>query len=361
MLYLFINGDNTVVDQVFRKDETKSTSENVNTSSNASNIELRVTLQSAIERITELENCYKENYKEIKDLKSENQKLRSECDSLNEKNRMLERKFAQYDASKKLTNQKTKAIGEFDFEIYRQCMSKIESEIARHEKVLNSVHKSLKEIRLECMKPYAEKCSPSKAPLVSNGSNSNQNVQGEIVNTCNDTTQTVSQVTHSSVPVNTNGKTDNPTVDNSPETRSANSEAATGNTALINKIPVRVQGVTENLKLADDNFFTGVSKRKTARYYLSNINSKSTRQGILHHLEKNNVQVTYLRIFKQRDHRFVSAKLNVVDDDSNVVEAQDFWPAGVHCRYWYSNKEWQEQCSDTQYDAQNYSDNKNQS
>ena len=46
------------------------------------------------------------------------------------------------------------------------------------------------------------------------------------------------------------------------------------------KIPVRIQGTTEEIKSTNDDFFVGVSRKRSARFSLSGIDSKSTRTDI---------------------------------------------------------------------------------
>ncbi|CAC5405418.1 unnamed protein product [Mytilus coruscus] len=109
------------------------------------------------------------------------------------------------------------------------------------------------------------------------------------------------------------------------------------------KIPVRLDGITEDIDTSpadsDENFFTGVKRKRTARYYLSGINPKSTRSGILAYLEKVNVHVTYLRLFNPKHSaQRLSAKLNVVENCADSIESHNFWPDGVQCRKWLSGK-----------------------
>ncbi|VDH93289.1 Hypothetical predicted protein [Mytilus galloprovincialis] len=110
-------------------------------------------------------------------------------------------------------------------------------------------------------------------------------------------------------------------------------------------------GSTAAVQSTDDNFFTGVSRKRSARYYLSGIDSKSTRSGIMTYLESRNVQVTYLRLFQSRNSlRYVSAKLNVSEQCANIIEGENFWPSGVHCRCWLSNQAWYQRSSEVPSD-----------
>ena len=84
ILQQFISGDNSSIDEVFRKDDTKSVSEPTGTS-NCHIIEMRVTLQTAITRLNELERVEKENTKTISELRTENEKLREDLSDINDR------------------------------------------------------------------------------------------------------------------------------------------------------------------------------------------------------------------------------------------------------------------------------------
>lgn len=110
------------------------------------------------------------------------------------------------------------------------------------------------------------------------------------------------------------------------------------------KIPVRVQGNTEEIKPIDSDVFVGVSPRKrSARFYLSGIVNKSTRSGTLRFIEMKNVKTTFLQLFygKYIYSSSISAKLNVPEDCASLIESDAFWPSGVWCRRWLSNRDWQ--------------------
>ena len=78
------------------------------------------------------------------------------------------------------------------------------------------------------------------------------------------------------------------------------------------RISVRLKGETENLFTTNDDFFTGVTKKRTARYYVSGIDPKSTRSGIITYLEQRDVHVTFLRLFNTKHNLYrTAAKLNV--------------------------------------------------
>ena len=113
------------------------------------------------------------------------------------------------------------------------------------------------------------------------------------------------------------------------------------------RISVRLKGETENLFTTNDDFFTGVTKKRTARYYVSGIDPKSTRSGIITYLEQRDVHVTFLRLFNTKHNSYrTAAKLNVSESSASIVESPNFWPNGISCRKWISNREWNKRFSE---------------
>jgi hypothetical protein len=91
------------------------------------------------------------------------------------------------------------------------------------------------------------------------------------------------------------------------------------------RISVRLKGETENLFTTNDDFFTGVTKKRTARYYVSGIDPKSTRSGIITYLEQRDVHVTFLRLFNTKHNSYrTAAKLNVSESSASIVESPNF-------------------------------------
>lgn len=86
------------------------------------------------------------------------------------------------------------------------------------------------------------------------------------------------------------------------------------------------------------DIFLGVTYTKAARYYLSGINHESTYEGI-------KLKISYLTLFKPKGRYAVrTAKIKLSPKCSQTVEAPGFWPDGVHCRKWYSEREWGSLC-----------------
>ena len=103
-----------------------------------------------------------------------------------------------------------------------------------------------------------------------------------------------------------------------------------------------------------EDVFRGVRYKRNARYYVSGIDRDSNKHGILRYVENKGVKVTHMVMFKPRtprsQHRM---KINVPLAHASIVERYDFWPDGVECRRWYSNREWEARCSRQERDARN--------
>jgi hypothetical protein len=84
VLEMFIQGDKSQIEEVVRKEDQPKPSvfESSNDSSNINIIELRVCVQSHMERVNALEKSERNNEKLIKSLQSQNSNLRSQYSNL---------------------------------------------------------------------------------------------------------------------------------------------------------------------------------------------------------------------------------------------------------------------------------------
>lgn len=90
----------------------------------------------------------------------------------------------------------------------------------------------------------------------------------------------------------------------------------------------------------EKDIFLGVSYRKTARYYLSGIDKLSTSLGIQNYIQSKGIKITHFVLFKPKPRsRLLSAKLNVPLQHAESIEHHDFWPNGVRCRKWFSERQ----------------------
>ncbi|CAC5359068.1 unnamed protein product [Mytilus coruscus] len=262
---------------------------------NSNVIELRATLQSALERISELERSETENQKTIKHIKSENDKLKTDLanvnDILNQHCLANERKFIHYDANHKLFNQQSKAIGEFNFDSYATSVQKIGTEMERYNKLQVSLQKQVNELKLSTQKSYAEQVSietPSRASdqthLKQVNSIPNRSNQQTIINipVCSPVTDL-----HSEVNKSANGNISPLSTPKSSATTNSGLQKLTVCVKLKNmtfKIPVRLDGVTEEIDTSpadsDENLrgktkhtgsdYTSITKKTMIDYFLIN-------------------------------------------------------------------------------------------
>ncbi|CAG2225389.1 unnamed protein product [Mytilus edulis] len=140
IIYMFLQGDKTQIDEVFRKDEHKLSVVDHN-SEVVSNeiIEMRANIHILLERVSELEKSDQKNEKVIKILQTENNKLRTQYLDLNEQIvshiRDYERKSTQNDTKFKVLSQSTKTLDDFDLKNFQQDIKTVNSELDRHEKL----------------------------------------------------------------------------------------------------------------------------------------------------------------------------------------------------------------------------------
>ncbi|CAC5372012.1 unnamed protein product [Mytilus coruscus] len=303
IIYMFLQGDKTQIDEVFRKDDNKL---------------------SVVEHNSEVD---------------------------------YERKSTQNDAKFKVLSQSTKTLDDFDLNNFQQDIKTMNSELDRHNKLQSVMQKSLNELKLIVKPSYASITSPVRAsgelnvskPLHSADTNKSQMNEHVNVQTTpgknNGTEVTLKESDHLSSPVDHSKHfMSNPELDQLTET------SEVPNKDQLNfKIPVRVQGNTEEIKPLNKDIFVGVTPRKrSSRYYLSGIDNKSTRSGILQFLEVKGVNSTFLQLFHGKyNYSRISAKLNVTEESASIIETEAFWPAGVRCRRWLNNHDWQNRCNET--------------
>jgi len=187
------------------------------------------------------------------------------------------------DAKFKLLTQQTKSLEDFDLINFQENIKSINTEIDRHNKLQITMQKSLNDLRLSVKPSYASTASPLRAPDDLNVNNSLQ-----FVNTV--TSPTNEPLSVQFTPGKSNGtnvvdsvidKRSVQTVDVNIQTLTSSKSNGTMNDTYKEqsnfKIPVRIQGNTEEIKPIDSDVFVGVFPRKrSAIFYLSEIDNKST-------------------------------------------------------------------------------------
>ena len=97
----------------------------------------------------------------------------------------------------------------------------------------------------------------------------------------------------------------------------------------------------------DEPIFESVVRRKTIRYYVGNIGSKSNRAGLVQFLNELGVEPVGVRIITT-NRGCLAAKITVYASDRYTVEAAT-WPKKVYCRRWYGKQTWNAR-ADGQYE-----------
>ena len=86
-----------------------------------------------------------------------------------------------------------------------------------------------------------------------------------------------------------------------------------------------------------DDVFIGAYRKRYIKYFVSNIDERSTRNGILSHFKDNGVIISDLSLHKSKSGNCY-AKVTIERKYKEAIESNDFdWPAGVYCNYWKTN------------------------
>lgn len=346
-IQMFILCDDSQIEEVIRRDKLpqKPTCSS-NHSKDDINIEQKVLIQSLLERVTKLENSLENHVKQIKSLQDTNNELNDKIIQLTTNHEHLSsdvtRKSIQTDSSIRLLKQHVKQLDDYDLNNFHENIHKVACEVERMNKVQTNAMKSLNELKLAVKPSYACVTDPQGTPEKSKHQHLTENLTRD-----NTQTNTQSQINEHTTNCNDNrqGELTEP-IHSKHSSNTVNSERENDLQPTERNIPRRIHGVTETLDTPYENTFIGVTRNRTARYYLSGIDYRSTRSGILHFLETKGVTVTYLQIFKSKGNtQFITAKINVKSSDAEFVVNKNFWPKGVKCRQWYSQREWFNRCN----------------
>lgn len=359
-------------------------------------------IQSLTQRVTELEEALDSKNKTIASLNKQVQDLRSEHDQLKINHESFRdeatSRFSRYDANHKLTSDMFKRV-ESDFTEFRNVQSKTNDEIKRLARVSSTCQKQISAISPN--KTYANavseqtKASPTSpdrnvkknadecrnAPKTSSFKTINETIAEKIhsIRVDNPNSQdsgvgNISSVPKSSTPDRTPTSSlsgDDPHVHKSNgtvpkqvipsrsdehncvvEPCADKRDSAGGSTTNRTARAVQYNGDSCIVTIDrhsrkgnprhEDDVFTGVTYKKSSRYYISGISKESTRYGIENYIERKGVKVSHLVLFKPKyGGPFLSAKVNVSPQFADTVESSHFWPDGVKCRRWLSNREWE--------------------
>ena len=111
----------------------------------------------------------------------------------------------------------------------------------------------------------------------------------------------------------------------------------------------------EHYHSTEEPRFECIIRRKTIRYYIGNIGSKSNRTGLIQFLKEYGVEPVGVRIIEtNRGH--LSAKITVFAADKYTIESCIAWPKKTYCRRWYGNEQWITRTGNDNYDYSHYND-----
>lgn len=85
------------------------------------------------------------------------------------------------------------------------------------------------------------------------------------------------------------------------------------------------------------NDFKGYTRNRVDRFFVSGIRKSSTESGMRNYSEERNVHfvhVTFIRYLSNPNSVTDSAQLNVVCENSNIIQNNSFWPWDIKIRRW---------------------------
>jgi hypothetical protein len=298
---------------------------------------------------------------------------------------------------RKNTQAHLKRLDGLDFTEYDVVNKKINSELARLSKVSVNLQKQITDVKAS--KTYASIISPSKAPTLSSlefkgTSHTTEHANGSITDnavcvndnhnghTCDPVTNDQDNTAKSStVNVNNRQSTQERQSNTIVSGGSLNKQAPLNSTEAHLTQPAFTQGIrlprspnnaistesresdtqavsakTGNKSIRSDGYksdhsgdeaiFEGVTYKRNARYYISGIGHRSTRLGLLYFLQQKGISVSHFVLFKPKyPGSRMNAKINVAPADAEIVESPGFWPRGISCRPWLSEREWDNKIS----------------
>jgi hypothetical protein len=77
---------------------------------------------------------------------------------------------------------------------------------------------------------------------------------------------------------------------------------------------------------------------KTKRYYIGGIAETTKKETLLQYLNDKGISPTLFNLFTSRRKGTLSAKMNVHAEDVEKMIVEDFWPKHVYCRPWVSKE-----------------------
>ena len=107
----------------------------------------------------------------------------------------------------------------------------------------------------------------------------------------------------------------------------------------------------EKVKTFED-IFIGFTRNKISRFYVRNINPRSTKSGIITFLTNKAIHATHFVLFNSNNNT-LSAKLNVPNQHAQQILSIDLYPPNVTCRKLYGVNSWNQRSTFGHSDYQN--------
>lgn len=393
VLNMFMEGDNSEIENVFSKSKTQL-NETVNNETlteinPVENVEMASLVHSLVERISLLEKSMKSRNDTEKKLKNRI----SELENIVEANfcmfdrfqAEMQPKIDKCEANIKTFDSALENLGEFDYNIYRNQIDQINNNIKKNSSSIVNIRRHLKDAQ-----SIVNKDRSSSDPVINRASVNavsdqtintvtagNETVVNRNINTVCKLTIDEPIVTDSinsnisnelikDVDSSTQNKSDLPKGKENSREKYQFTYSEIVRTPSVTKTTENMQAfqipVCVNRKIVsvepESDCFTAVSRNRVSRYYVTNINMSSTKKGLINYAEQKGVQISEITFFKPRKGR-ISARLNVRPGYRKLVESDDFWPDGIICRRWYNKREWSQWLqgqNENQYDEHSYND-----
>lgn len=96
--------------------------------------------------------------------------------------------------------------------------------------------------------------------------------------------------------------------------------------------------------------FTAVRRKKIVSYHISNIDSGVSVNEIYNYMYEKKVYCTNIRVYYGK--MSASARVNIHESDTDIVEEDSFWPEEIICRKWQSKTEWEAELDKRQKERQ---------
>jgi len=84
--------------------------------------------------------------------------------------------------------------------------------------------------------------------------------------------------------------------------------------------------------------FCAAPKIRTNRFYVGDISNEVTVEEIKEYLDNRDIKYSIVRLMRSRRKNSIAARVNIFPEYCASVQHRFFWPRGVVCRPWMSNR-----------------------